>query len=416
MSIFSALFRLTCGRRARFIYLALALFLIAFSGGVRFRSYLLTREIQRVLSGLAQLRVDASTEKDLRRLVPDLVRLPDQRTVPRIYAVSISNEGDQWERWVPRFVYSLWPGYVSSSLQDKWACLPLPEKIAYLIGWRHVAFHASAKVTDGVVSSIGYGLEPDVFVGWPRSYLVVARSVRGFWMRRPDVPVSSFADESPDFRFGFTAGEFTFIAGPESSIGVAYTPAAPPRLVARAFQVDLGCYWGLRGCDSVRQVVPFLWNDEQAIVVRTTARLTGAAPDPCPDSILAGRVRTLPDLNVVLLEVVSSQPEVINHEGDRVEEMAAHYRLKEVIRGYDDGSWRDMRRREAIPWPFSPTGQIANRGPYPGPGTVVLYFSGAHFDSCRVVPATASAIAAVRSAVAPPRLQEDDIGWMWGRM
>src|ERR1700690_452967 len=64
------------GRRARRVYLALLLLLVVFSGGVRVRSCLLTRRFQAVLSGLGKLKVDATSEEQLLKTVPYLVRDP----------------------------------------------------------------------------------------------------------------------------------------------------------------------------------------------------------------------------------------------------------------------------------------------------------------------------------------------------
>lgn len=301
--------------------------------------------------------------------------------------------------------------------RNKWGMMSLPLKAAYLLGWRNVSFSASVTVLNGTVSSIWYDIEPDVFSGIPVSYFVVVRSVHGFTRNaghRP-VPVQSTDDESPQYRFGAVAGPLSIREGPDTAIGTAYAFDAPPDLISHAFQVDLRCFWGLRGCDSVRQVVPLLWNDRQAILNETAARLNSS--HPCPDRILAGRVRYLLDGSVALLEVVRSREEQMSYEGDHSAEFITDYRLTQVIRGQPEGPWIGMQRRPTIPWPLSRTGERVNpMQPFlPKPGERFLYFGGATFDSCRIVPATPSAEAAVRDAVPAPRRVEDDIGWMWGR-
>ncbi len=232
--------------------------------------------------------------------------------------------------------------------------------------------------------------------------------------RRP-VPVHSTGDESPDYRFGAVAGEFSVLAGADRAIGVAYTSDAPRGLISHAFHVDLRCFWGIRGCDSVRQVTPLLWNDRQAITAATTARLTSS--DPCPDRILSGRVRTLPDLDIALLEVAATRYEEVNHEGDLSSDIVTDYRLREAILGQPQGPWTHIRHGWTVPWPLAAKGEILNPiGPsYPKPGDRFLFFGGAKFDSCRIVPATPSAEAAVRTSATPSRRSEDDIGWMFGR-
>jgi len=419
--------RLFVGHRARRVYLALFLFLFALSIGVRVRSYLLTRRIYSVLSGLDRLRVDATTEEQLLRTVPYLVR--EKNTLPGTqgyYRAEISNQDDRrWLYRLPSFLSSLWPPHVDLPMKNKWDLMDLPTRIAYVLGWRHVSFSAYVFVLNGTVSSTGYSIEPDVLVGYPLSYFVVARSAHGFWRNRGrEQPVQNTDDESPDYRFGAVAGQFSLLAGADSAIGVVYTATAPRDLVSRVYQVDLSCFWAIRGCGSVRQVTPFLWQDRRAIATATTRRVSSMAGwsgsgNPCPDRILAGRVRTVLDLNVALLEVVNSRSERVNREGIVSEEIVTDYRLIEAIRGQPQGPWTNIRYRWTIPWPFSPRGETLNpmRPSYPKPGERFLYFSGASFDSCRIVPATPSAESSVRSAVPAPRRSEDDIThYLYARM
>ena len=76
------LYRLFAGRRARRVYLALFLAIFSLSVDVRIRSYLLGRKIQAVISGLGRLRVDETTEEQLRKTVPYLV-LNDKQPPPQ---------------------------------------------------------------------------------------------------------------------------------------------------------------------------------------------------------------------------------------------------------------------------------------------------------------------------------------------
>jgi hypothetical protein len=412
------------GRRARQVYLSLLLLAFVFSIGLRARTFLLTRKIQAVLSGLEQVRVDQTTEEQLLRTIPYLVlnnpQLPALPGGRRYYRVDIANSDFYygWSRWVPDSLLSLWPVRDSRfPVKNKWDFLPLPFKAAYVLGWRHLSFSAYVTVLNGTVSSTGYDLEPDVLIGYPLSYFVVARSVHGFSFShggRP-VPVHTADDEKPEFRFGAVAGEFSLLSGADSAIAVAYTADAPHELIDHAFQVDLDCFWGFRGCGSVRQVVPLLWKDRKEIEGRTIVRLQSA--DPCPDRVLSGRVRYLLDLNVALLEVAASRSEDINYEGSRSKDIVTDYRMKEAIRGKPEGPWTGVRHRWTIPSPVTTGGEISNpmQPVYPKRGDQFLYFSGADFDSCRIVPATPSAQAAVRTAMTPPRRIEDDIGWMFGR-
>ena len=417
-----ALGRHATGRHARRVGFILFFALFGLSTGIRIRSYLLTRRIQAVLAGLQQLEVDTTKEEELPRTVPYLVRQPYERRegthVLRFYEVVLSNGDDyyHWQRFVPRFL-ELWPHRRwEGRVTDKWDAMDVSLKTAYILGWRYLSFSANVTVFDGRVSRVSYGIEPDVFMGWPKGYLVTAHSTHGFWMgHHSPLPVRSSDDESPYYRFGAMAGEFSWFAAADAKIGVAYTPAASREKVSHVYHVDLSCFWNLRGCNSVRQVVPLLWKDRQEILPMAAARLT--SNDPCPDRVLAGRVRTLPDLNVALLEAVRVRSVDINTEGHVSSEAVVDYRLKEVILGHPDGPWTDIHVRLAAQRPLPLAGQMANPAlrALPQVGERFLYFSGAEFDSCRVVPATPSAEVAVRGTK-PADRRIEDAGVGGGRM
>jgi len=62
------------GRIARRVYLGLVLSLVATSVTARIYTLVLTRRMEAVIAGLSKLQVDKSTEEDVRRTVPHLVR------------------------------------------------------------------------------------------------------------------------------------------------------------------------------------------------------------------------------------------------------------------------------------------------------------------------------------------------------
>ena len=188
------------------------------------------------------------------------------------YQVEVKNfSGETSVVWAPSFLSKLWPAQLGEGMvTDKWMAMDFPTRIAYVLGWRHLAFWASIRVSNGKVSEMGYWLLPDVFVGWPASYFVSAQTVRGY-LRAHHIPiqVASVGEESPDFRFGEFASQFSWLAGADRVIAaVAYTPTAPPDMVAHLFQRGPHLLLGERGCDSVRQVVPLLWQDRERLVRR----------------------------------------------------------------------------------------------------------------------------------------------------
>ncbi len=121
-------------------------------------------------------------------------------------------------------------------------------------------------------------------------------------------------------------------------------------------------------------------------------------------------MRYLPDISVLLLEVTGSRRIEVNEEGDRAEDWFTDYKLKEVIRGSSLGSWKNVRFRRTIPSPIDPTQTIANQiWPPTKIGSQVLFFGNLYFYSCRIIPATPSALEIVRKAPVPPKRPEDQI-------
>jgi hypothetical protein len=111
--------------------------------------------------------------------------------------------------------------------------------------------------------------------------------------------------------------------------------------MSHVFHVHLRCFWSLFGCRHARQIAPLLWQDKNSIEAATLARLN--SNDPCPDRILAGRVKYLLDMGVVLLESNGFKTESVNEEGLRVDENWTNYKLIEVLRGRSSKSWESVR-------------------------------------------------------------------------
>jgi hypothetical protein len=374
------------GRWARRIYIAIVLFVLLLTTAVRLREYFIARKIQAVLRGLAEIRIDQTTEEELKKIVPYLTE-KDWRagdTVRRGFYATISNETD------PR-VFGLAPyGLGSSGLLVDW------------LGYRYISFDAGVFVEDGKVTHVHYGLANEwvrpQYAGYT-GYKVSARSVHGFWLpRQRGFEVSSVDDDSPQYR----------PRGDNKWLSVIYTNDAPPELTQRSFQLDLSCFWALRGCDDARDIAPALWQDVQAIKAATHQQLISGK---CPESIIEGRMRYLPDITVLLLEVTGSRRVEVNEEGAKTEDWFTDYKLKEVIRGQDfESSWKNVRTRPMIPSPADPAIWMANQiSPPTQIGSQALFFGGLGFDSCRIIPATPSALEIVRKTPVPPKRPEDQI-------
>ena len=223
------------------------------------------------------------------------------------------------------------------------------------------------------------------------------------------IEVTSADDESPQYRIA--GGNDPFgdgRRGRKQFLHTTYTFDAPVDLTSRAFRLDLSCFWSLRGCRSAGQLAPLTWQDKQAIDAATIARLQGAGP--CPDKILAGRVRYLLDLDLLLLEITNSRTERINEEGQDLDEYYSDYRVAENLRGNSQRTWNSVRSRDWIPSPTDLTQRIFNlaRNTPPGPGNRELMFTNLDFYSCALIPATPSALSIVRGAAQAPRRAEDE--------
>jgi hypothetical protein len=343
----------------------------------------MARKIHAVLHGLSEIRLDQTTEEQLTKMLPFLTE-KDWKvggTSYRGFYVSISNE----RFWLGLIAYGLdWSEY---------------GHVANWLGYRFMSFDAGVLVQDGKVSQVSYGLanhwERPQYAGYT-GYLVSARSVHGFWRGHTGVFVTSEDDLSPQYR----PNEYG------NTLNVIYSYDAPLELTNRVFRLNLSCFWGIKGCSEAREIAPEMSNDVRAIQDATYKQLISSK---CPDSIIEGRMRYLPDISVSLLEVTGSRRIEVDEEGGRAEDWFTDYKLKEVIRGQSFGLWKNIRFGRTIPSPGDPTRTIANQI-YPPTkiGTQVLFF-GNVFYSCRFIPATPSAIDIVRKTPMPQKRPEDQI-------
>lgn len=393
--VFRWIVRTLTGRLARRIYVVILLFTVLLTTVARLRSYLMVRKVQAVLLGLEETRIDQTTEEQLTKIVPYLTQgdWKANGISHRAYYAHISNESDRF----PRFI-----GVALNAAQSEELVL-WSEHVLDWLGYRFMSFDAWVLLQDGKVSHVEYGVANQ----WVRpkypayvGYIVSARSVHGFWLPpQRGFEVSSADDESPQYH----------PRGDEKGLTAIYTSDAPPELTDRVFHLNLRCFWGFRGCDDAREIAPELWQDVQTIRAATYQQLIS---EKCPDSIIAGRMRYLPDISVLHLEITDSRRVEVNEEGDRAWDWFTDYKLKEVIRGQSSGSWKNIRLRKAIPSPTDPRRIIANQiWPPTKIGTKVLFFGNIEFDSCRFIPATPSALEIVRNTPVPPRRSEDQIPW-----
>jgi hypothetical protein len=390
----------------RRICLAILISLFVFSAAMRVYSFVLVHRIQAVISGLSKLRIDETTEEEVIQNVPFLIRSNwDQQVrkssevggidegVERVYHAGMSNDST----WM-RFASFAWrfPSKVSAKTEPprNWIF-----SLADLLGYRYIGFGAGVVLLNGKVSRISYGIANNLVFPRVIGDIVSVQSYHSMWAPRQNgFEVSSSFDESPQFR----------VDGSDRSLAASYAPEASPDNVAHMFKVDLTCFWGFVGCNHARQVAPLLWQDHEAIGAATLARLQ--SNDPCPDRILIGRVKYLPDIGLMLLESIGSKSERVNEDGLPVDEIWTRYKLIEVLRGRQTKSWDAVRSVGTIPYPGDYQRKLRNPAlEWANAGERVLAFDNLIFDSCRVVLATPSAMAAIQSAIPKPRRSEDEL-------
>jgi hypothetical protein len=404
----SWILRTFTGRIVRRIYLVLVLAALAASAAVRIHTFVLTRRMEAVIIGLSKLEIDKSTEEDVKRTVPYLVRWQWEGQLERSpetdigfeqgYSVAISNE-PSWMKFgriiSPLTSCCVNTNYTKDGYEHNWILA-----LTNLLGYRYVYFGASVVLLNGRVSSISYGVQDRL--GFPRQVgtILAVKSVHSIWMSyRRGFEVSSADDKSPQFRVG----------NGTSHLSVAYTFDAPPDLAAHAFKVDLTCFWNIRGCLTPANIAPALAQDAERIQSAALARLKST--DPCPVRIVAGRLRYLTDVSVSLIESEGWRHEPMNMEGSLGTRTVTDYKLIEVLRGFPVQSLKSVEARSWVPFPGDYTKQLPNHGPqWPERGKQILLFSNHSFDSCQLVPAAPEAIAVLRNAKPTPKRVEDQTG------
>ena len=379
------------GRFARRAYLCAFLILISLTAAVRIRSYLLVRKFQQLLAGLSRLQIDKTKEEELVRSVPYLVGSPGETRkdshVERYYYLALSNESD----WLINVLYFRDLGY--------WIPHDRALKIADWLGCRYISVFAQVLVIDGSVSRVRYEIADEHTIPPGFSDFISVRSVHGFWDQTGSTVVTSADDENPQLRVG----------GNQESLQVTYTFDAPPELTSRVFDVDLTCFWSFRGCRTAREIAPRLWQHKNEVEEKAASRLVSG--EPCPDRILTGRMRYLPDLDVLLLDIVKVPDQLSVDEWGRAGKSKIGYGLRQIIHGSMGLSQEakrytynpEIRDSSSLSWksanPLSRAPQI---------GDQVLLFTGALFQSCQIVLNTPSALSTVQKALPNPWHKEDE--------
>lgn len=366
----------------------LIVLLLAITTSARLRMYFLVRKAQIVLHALATIQIDQTTESQVNRLLPNMERreweYKDGRG--RIYYAKLTNENDRTMAFFGRFV-----ALAPTSIREAYA------QLVVWLGYKYFDFDVWVAVEQGKVTGLAYGLANRYSA--PRyagqvGYAVSARSFHGFWQERLyDFRVLSTADVSPEYR-PTTSGE---------QLSILYAADTPRAISDRLFQLDMNCFWwGIRGCESGQQIAPQIWQEAQNKRQQTHEQLIS---EECPDSIVAGRMKYLPEVAVALLELTGSGQtglqEQVNKAGG-----VQRYKFVKMLRDPSGGRLTAFR----LPPPEPLVDGLANQvRPAMKMGAQVLYFGYPKFDSCRFIPATPSALEIVRRAPIPPKRWGDQV-------
>ncbi|MGB7231172.1 MAG: hypothetical protein WBD19_05830, partial [Candidatus Acidiferrum sp.] len=293
------------------------------------------------------------------------------------------------------------------------SALRLPFKFADWLGFRYVSLTAFVIVLDGKVSSVSYAIASEDAAPRILGNLVSVRGAHGYWLdHRLPVWVSSAEDQSPNYRIKETARHPYGGETIESSLEISYSSDATRDEKEHAFQADLSCFWSYRSCRNGREILPLVWQDRNSINAAALARLKSA--NPCPNGVLEGRVRSLPDLDVSLVEVFNSRSgwnDGADGELYWTPTSAYFYRVLEVFVG-EAGPRRaqPFLHTFKIPSPVDPQEKLPDPSVAAVPASArMILFGNDEFESCSIVTATDSAEAAVRAAVPAPRRREDQI-------
>lgn len=394
-------------RIARTLLLTAVLLLLVVSITTRVNSYFVARKFQAVLAGLKNVQIDQTTEEELAGAVPYL-RLNENNAISdpggeRWYFAGFTNES-AWRRFEQ----------FASDHPDQWFSHKWMFQFADWLGFRYMRLGASVVVLDGKVSSVYYAVASEDVAPRVLGNLVAVRSVHGYWMeRRMPLSVTSAEDQSPMYKVKETAHRPSGDESIETSLEISYGFDAPPEMTAHAFQADLRCFWGVRGCRNGREILLLAWQDKHAIEAAALARLQ--SNDPCPDNVLEGRMRYLPDVDVFLVEVTNTFEENVHAAKGVVSNQATYYRVLELLHGEMGIPQVLFYNRINIPSPVDPAQRIPNPNGAPNnPGDRLLIFGNHNFDSCGIVRATPSAESTVRATEPIQKRREDQI--VTGRM
>ena len=241
-----ALWRFLSSKPVRILLLFSGSLLVATMVGFRAESLLFHRRVHSILVRMAQIKLDNTSEQDLRSLLPELEG-PDGSeceagTVSsKIYNISIGDVGR---------------GALSSVVEtlDRYNRPALA--IVYFLGHRFHRFGAYAHTCAGKVVSLEYFVwiddnhDHNMFEG--TEVAVSGYSRTGWLYSRNYTDGFTYEEEQPYV-------ERVASNAPRNGLSLIYTTEAPIDFVLAAFDLRLACLQNFAGCTDIKQLLPGIW-------------------------------------------------------------------------------------------------------------------------------------------------------------
>jgi hypothetical protein len=247
----SGLWRLVSSRPVRISLISAAILLLVTIACFRVQSLLFRRRVNSVLSRLAEVRLDYSTEREIQEIFPKLHPLKGE---------GVKQSDSTTQASGPIYWYEFTDSNVENALPLKllWRLGKHVNSVLgllYRLGHRYRTLSVSIGFREGKVVRIRYDLWLEnrqnhmMFEGVGIDVTAVSRAG---WARRDEMFAPTYND-----LISYAGGVAS--NAPENVLHFAITPEAPVELRQAAYDVHLTCLWGLAKCQNTRQILPGVW-------------------------------------------------------------------------------------------------------------------------------------------------------------
>jgi len=246
-----AFWRFLNRRPVRIVVGSFALMLFVTMASFRIQSLLFQRRVNSVLSRMAKVNLDRTSEKQLRDLLPEMKRVERNGK----FFVDGPESGNELETWYElddgngkngsliNLVYRL--GNHSNQALT----------ILYRLGNRFRVFAIRSRIRQGIVDRVTFFLMVETGEPFVNEDIVVL-DVKGYGRSGWDSPKSRRDLTHEDVR-PYSAHVASNM--PQNTVFLSFTPDAPEQFIHSAFDVHLDCLWNFLGCRTARQMLPGVW-------------------------------------------------------------------------------------------------------------------------------------------------------------